>query len=35
MMIQRCSELPDNFPVTDEMVFSGGQFTLEGEMQVT
>lgn len=34
-MIRRCSVLPGNFPVTDEMVFSGGQFRLEDEMQVT
>lgn len=35
MLIRRCSALPGNFPVTDEMVFSGGQFRLEEEMQVT
>lgn len=34
-MIRRCSALPGNLPVTDEMVFSGGQFRLEEEMQVT
>lgn len=33
MLIRRCSALPGNLPVTDEMVFSGGQFTLEGELQ--
>uniref|UniRef100_A0A674P1B9 Arachidonate epidermal lipoxygenase 3 n=1 Tax=Takifugu rubripes TaxID=31033 RepID=A0A674P1B9_TAKRU len=32
-MIRRCSALPGNLPVTDEMVFSGGQFRLEEEMQ--
>ncbi|TWW58711.1 Hydroperoxide isomerase ALOXE3 [Takifugu flavidus] len=32
-MIRRCSVLPGNLPVTDEMVFSGGQFRLEEEMQ--
>lgn len=35
MLIRRCSALPANFPVTNEMVFSGGQFRLEEEMQVT
>lgn len=34
-MIRRCTALPGNLPVTDEMVFSGGQFRLEEEMQVT
>lgn len=33
MLIRRCPALPGNFPVTDEMVFSGGQFRLEEEMQ--
>ncbi|XP_029297614.1 hydroperoxide isomerase ALOXE3-like [Cottoperca gobio] len=32
MMIRRCSALPENFPVTDNMVFPGGQCTLEDEM---
>eukprot|EP00066_Takifugu_rubripes_P007136 XP_003972437.1 PREDICTED: hydroperoxide isomerase ALOXE3-like [Takifugu rubripes] len=32
-MIRRCSALPGNLPVTDEMVFSCGQFRLEEEMQ--
>ncbi|XP_029291689.1 arachidonate 15-lipoxygenase B-like [Cottoperca gobio] len=31
-MIRRCSALPENFPVTDHMVFPGGQCTLEDEM---
>lgn len=35
MLVRRCSALPGNLPVTDEMVFSGGRFTLEGELQVT
>lgn len=35
MLIRCCSALPANFPVTNEMVFSGGQFRLEEEMQVT
>ena len=34
MLIQRCSALPENFPVTDDMVFLHGQGTLEDEMQV-
>lgn len=34
-LIRRCWALPPNFPVTDEMVFSGGRFRLEEEVQVT
>lgn len=34
MMIQRCSALPGNFPVTSSMVFLGGQCTLEDEIKV-
>uniref|UniRef100_H3DKZ7 Arachidonate epidermal lipoxygenase 3 n=1 Tax=Tetraodon nigroviridis TaxID=99883 RepID=H3DKZ7_TETNG len=33
MLIRRCSALPANLPVTDEMVSNGGQFRLEEEMQ--
>ncbi|KAL7404318.1 hypothetical protein ABVT39_012981 [Epinephelus coioides] len=33
MVIKRCSALPDNFPVTDEMVFPGDQFSLADEMK--
>ncbi|KAM4603991.1 polyunsaturated fatty acid lipoxygenase ALOX15B-like isoform 2-T2 [Polymixia lowei] len=33
VMIRRCSVLPDNFPVTDEMVFIQGGGTIEEEMQ--
>ncbi|XP_049425140.1 hydroperoxide isomerase ALOXE3-like isoform X2 [Epinephelus fuscoguttatus] len=33
MLIRRCSALPDNFPVTDDMVFPSGQFSLENEME--
>ncbi|KAL3066805.1 hypothetical protein OYC64_016704 [Pagothenia borchgrevinki] len=33
MLIRRCSALPNNFPVTDEMVFSGGPYTLVEEMK--
>ncbi|KAM4604000.1 polyunsaturated fatty acid lipoxygenase ALOX15B-like [Polymixia lowei] len=33
MMIRRCSVLPDNFPVTNEMVVIRGGGTLEEEMQ--
>ncbi|XP_059197441.1 polyunsaturated fatty acid lipoxygenase ALOX15B-like [Centropristis striata] len=34
MMIRRCSALPDNFPVTDQMVFLHGQSSLADEMEV-
>ncbi|TDH16268.1 hypothetical protein EPR50_G00018020 [Perca flavescens] len=33
MLIQRCSALPDNFPVTDDMVFLRGQGSLRNEMK--
>ncbi|XP_038570739.1 arachidonate 12-lipoxygenase, 12R-type-like [Micropterus salmoides] len=33
MMIQRCTTLPDNFPVTDDMVFLSGQGKLDDEMK--
>ncbi|XP_035515648.1 arachidonate 12-lipoxygenase, 12R-type-like [Morone saxatilis] len=33
MLIRRCSTLPDNFPVTDGMVFLCGQCSLEDEMK--
>uniref|UniRef100_A0A3B3IHE2 Uncharacterized protein n=1 Tax=Oryzias latipes TaxID=8090 RepID=A0A3B3IHE2_ORYLA len=33
MVIRRIKALPGNFPVTDEMVFSNGLFTLNSEMQ--
>ncbi|XP_059184084.1 polyunsaturated fatty acid lipoxygenase ALOX15B-like [Centropristis striata] len=33
MLIRRCSALPDNFPVTDSMVFPGGQCSLADEMK--
>ncbi|TDG99347.1 hypothetical protein EPR50_G00193140 [Perca flavescens] len=33
MLIRRCSALPDNFPVTDNMVFLHGQGSLRNEMQ--
>ncbi|XP_049899821.1 polyunsaturated fatty acid lipoxygenase ALOX15B-like [Epinephelus moara] len=33
VLIRRCSALPDNFPVTDDMVFPSGQFSLENEME--
>ncbi|XP_068178376.1 hydroperoxide isomerase ALOXE3-like [Antennarius striatus] len=33
MMIKRCSALPSNLPVTNDMVFLQGQTTLEVEMQ--
>ncbi|XP_049899817.1 polyunsaturated fatty acid lipoxygenase ALOX15B-like [Epinephelus moara] len=33
MLIRRCSALPDNFPVTDDMVFPSGHFSLENEME--
>lgn len=34
MLIQRCTALPSNFPVTDDMVFLRGQGTLSDEMKV-
>uniref|UniRef100_A0A673ANT7 Lipoxygenase domain-containing protein n=1 Tax=Sphaeramia orbicularis TaxID=375764 RepID=A0A673ANT7_9TELE len=33
MMIELCTTLPDNFPVTDCMVFPDGKTTLENEMK--
>ncbi|XP_078022371.1 polyunsaturated fatty acid lipoxygenase ALOX15B-like isoform X1 [Epinephelus lanceolatus] len=33
ILIRRCSALPDNFPVTDDMVFPSGQFSLADEME--
>ncbi|XP_078022368.1 polyunsaturated fatty acid lipoxygenase ALOX15B-like isoform X2 [Epinephelus lanceolatus] len=33
ILIRRCSALPDNFPVTDDMVFPSGHFSLENEME--
>ncbi|KAF7660428.1 hypothetical protein LDENG_00282100, partial [Lucifuga dentata] len=33
MLIRRCSELPANFPVTDDMVFLHGQGNLADEMK--
>ncbi|KAM9362639.1 arachidonate 12-lipoxygenase, 12R-type-like [Symphorus nematophorus] len=33
MLIQRCSVLPNNFPVTDDHVFLHGQGSLQDEMQ--
>lgn len=33
MMIRRCTALPDNFPVTDDMVCLRGQCSLEDEMK--
>ncbi|XP_068606631.1 arachidonate 12-lipoxygenase, 12R-type-like [Brachionichthys hirsutus] len=33
MLIRRCSALPSNFPVTNDMVFLQGQGPLEDEMQ--
>ncbi|XP_068583234.1 polyunsaturated fatty acid lipoxygenase ALOX15B-like [Cebidichthys violaceus] len=33
MLIQRCSVLPKNFPVSDDMIFLGGQSSLEDEME--
>ncbi|XP_044200205.1 polyunsaturated fatty acid lipoxygenase ALOX15B-like [Thunnus albacares] len=33
MMIQRCTVLPENLPVTDDMVFPTGRWTLEDEMR--
>ena len=34
MLIRRCTALPSNFPVTDDMVFLHGQSRLEEEMKV-
>ena len=34
-MIRRCKELPENFPVTDDMVFLHGQGSLTEEIEVT
>ncbi|XP_038126929.1 polyunsaturated fatty acid lipoxygenase ALOX15B-like [Cyprinodon tularosa] len=33
MLIRRCTVLPDNFPVTDNMVFPDSQFSLAEEME--
>ncbi|XP_073321845.1 arachidonate 12-lipoxygenase, 12R-type-like [Pagrus major] len=33
MLIRRCTALPSNFPVTDDMVFLRGQSSLEEEMK--
>ncbi|XP_049425177.1 polyunsaturated fatty acid 5-lipoxygenase-like isoform X2 [Epinephelus fuscoguttatus] len=33
ILIRRCSALPHNFPVTDDMVFPSGQFSLADEME--
>ncbi|KAM7419361.1 hypothetical protein PAMA_016471 [Pampus argenteus] len=33
ILIQRCTALPDNFPVTDDMVFLHGQCSLKSEMK--
>ncbi|XP_040892492.1 polyunsaturated fatty acid lipoxygenase ALOX15B-like [Toxotes jaculatrix] len=33
MLIRRCTVLPDNFPVTDDMVFIHGQGSLSDEMK--
>uniref|UniRef100_A0A671X1F7 Lipoxygenase domain-containing protein n=1 Tax=Sparus aurata TaxID=8175 RepID=A0A671X1F7_SPAAU len=33
MLIRRCTALPSNFPVTDDMVFPHGQSSLEEEMK--
>uniref|UniRef100_A0A8C6SKT3 Lipoxygenase domain-containing protein n=1 Tax=Neogobius melanostomus TaxID=47308 RepID=A0A8C6SKT3_9GOBI len=35
MMIQRCSKLPSNFPVTENMLYLHGARSLEEEMQLT
>lgn len=35
LLIQRCSALPANLPVTSSMVFPGGDFTLDDELKVT
>ena len=34
MLIRRCTTLPNNFPVTDGMVFLRGQSSLKEEMKV-
>lgn len=34
ILIQRCSALPVNLPVTSSMVFPGGESTLENELKV-
>lgn len=34
LLIRRCSTLPSNFPVTDNMVFLHGQSSLAEEMKV-
>lgn len=34
ILIKRCKVLPDNFPVTDDMVFLCGQGSLAEEMKV-
>lgn len=34
MLIRRCTALPGNFPVTDDMVSLPGQCSLEDEMKV-
>lgn len=34
MLIRRCTALPGNFPVTDDMVFPSGQNSLADEMKV-
>lgn len=34
IVIRRCSALPANLPVTSNMVFPGGEFTLDGELKV-
>lgn len=34
-MIRRCTALPGNFPVTDDMVFLHGQCSLAAEMKVS
>lgn len=34
MLIHRCTVLPDNFPVTDNMVFPDHRYSLAEEMKV-
>ena len=34
MLIIRCTNLPSNFPVTDDMVFPRGECSLKAEMKV-